>query len=187
MRMGRRAVSCATPATGRLVMRDQRPGTGRGGDRSMARVRNCIAMRAFPSCLQRGSVSLRRGHWAAKTIATKGCSLLAARVAGHHTGADLRRRSKRRIRPPPGNHRPPVALSNPRPDRAERCIFRCNCLSSPLFYRKQDSDGRGMALPRFFHGRRMDASWSHHGRMTVLPWSLGGLSRNIKLPAFAVA
>ena len=89
------------------VMRDQRPGTGRGGDRSMARVRNCRAIRAHPSCSRCGSVSLRSSVWSAKTVASKGCSsmLWPARCASGWT--PYRRRfaagSKRRIRLAPGS------------------------------------------------------------------------------------
>ena len=44
----------------------------------------------------------------------------------------------------------------PRPDRAEKSIFRCNYLSAPLPSHEGDSDGRGTALPRTDHGRFMD-------------------------------
>jgi hypothetical protein len=42
------------------------------------------------------------------------------------------------------------------PGSLTECIFGCNCLSSPLPSRKQDSDGHGTALPRSFHGCFMD-------------------------------
>jgi len=59
-----------------------------------------------------------------------------------------------------------------------QCTFGCNCLSSLLPSRKQDSDGRGTALPwsshgrctvlpRSRHGRRMDASWTEDGPSAV--------------------